>query len=158
VIVDEAGALIEQWRQEIPLAHRYQIRQDPDSSGATAVGVRECPKSNRSGHCGNCSLAQWGGEPGFNMYKIRELRTPRGCEFGPDQKPLRRARNPIRIPKEDFRVGPEIRVGHTVFAASVLGYRDVVIHAWTCRTANLYPFRRDKQGKQAPETNEEILD
>src|SRR5262249_34471283 len=149
--VDEAGALIERWRREIPLAHRYQIKHEPDSSGATAVPMRECPKSNRSGHCGNCSLSPRGGEPAFNMYKIRGLRAPRGCEVGPEQQPLRRARNPIRIPKEDLRVGPEIRVGHTVFAAPVQGYRTVEIHAWTRRTAYLYPFRREKQGKQPPE-------
>src|SRR5262249_47904805 len=92
-----------------------------------------------------------------NKYKIRELGPPRGTEFGPDKKSLRCPRNPIQIPEDDLDLGPKLRVGHTAYAAQVRAYRNIPIGALTRRLGNLFLFRKDKSGKQAPETNEEVL-
>jgi hypothetical protein len=157
LIVDEAGELIRACRWEIPLAHRVTLRRDPDGSGGVLVPLKDCPRQNRSGNCANCTLIQHGGEMKFNRFGIRELAPPRSIEVDSERNWLRTPRLPLVVDDADAGLGIEVRVGTTTFAKGLYIWLDKAINESTRRTADVYLYRRDKDGGQEPETPKDIL-
>jgi hypothetical protein len=157
LIIDEAPELVRACRWEIPLAHRVRHKDHPDGSGGRLVPLKDCPKSNRSGNCADCVRRLQCGELRFNPFAIRELGPPRGIDLDGDGHELRRPQKPLVVTAEDLALGGARRVGHTTFAAEVLAWRGRPIDANTRRTAPLYLFRGEGEGRQPPETPHEIL-
>jgi hypothetical protein len=158
VMVDEIQKFIDDSRWEIPLAHRYKTQALPDRSGSVRVPViRGCPQRNHSGNCENCILVKRGGEVVFNSFSIRELVPPRKVHLDRDGNLLNRPLATIEVSGGDVVHSEKVRVGHTVWAAALIRYRDVTINPDDRLTAFLWLFRKDEKGRHPPETIEEIL-
>lgn len=158
LIIDEAGEFLSMCRWEIPLNHRVKEQGDPDRSGGWLIPQDKCPKSSRSGNCGNCRLVKHGGNPRFNRYGIRELRTPPRIEVDAEGSPLYHPRSPLKVTKGDLSAGEPVKVGDTTFAAEVWAWRGRPIDEVSRRDASTYIFRRDREtGSQPAETPTEVL-
>ena len=157
LVLDEVQEFIQRSRWEIPLAHRRLTRRFPDGSGGSLVPVRDCPRQNYSGNCGNCTLVPGGGELRFNAFNIREVGSPRTIELDATGNPLRQPRSVVTVTNEDVGHGEKTRVANTVWAASLTRYRDVSIDPDNRAMSLLWLFRKNQDGQHPPETIEEIL-
>jgi hypothetical protein len=157
LIIDEADGLVRACRWEIPLAHRVTLRREPDRSCSRLVPLLDCPMSNRSGNCGNCTLVTQGGEPRFNKYKIRELRPPQQVTIDAEGNRLGKPFRPLEVTNDDLTLGPRIRVGDTTFAAQVLNWQGKPIDAATRRTASHYLYQKDEHDEPPQELPLEVL-
>lgn len=158
IVIDEYSELIRLDRWDEPLCHRTYRKDEPDSSGGVFLPKDKCPKSNRSGNCGNCTLVHHGGSPRFNRFGIREVGKPQPIEFDRDGTPLRRPRNPLVV-FEDLILGEKIRVGETTFAAQLIGYRGRRFGPNDRKFAALETFKKGKEGdtSQPHEANGENI-
>ncbi|MEO6810153.1 MAG: DUF3854 domain-containing protein, partial [Isosphaeraceae bacterium] len=155
LIIDEAAEHLRASRREIPLGHRRKRQSDPE--GGRLVPIRDCPKSNMSGHCGQCDLVRHGGSPRFNRYGIRELGHPPVIELDRQGKPLRTPRSPLSVTNQDIGIGPQIPVHSTTFASEVLTWRGEVLDEFRRLIAEIPRFKRDQAGHQPGENADEIL-
>jgi hypothetical protein len=157
LILDEPAELIRACRRELAVRHRVTRRDEPDGTGGRLVPRLDCPKSNRSGNCANCELREGGGEMRFNVYGIREVDQPRQIEVDTGGESLRRPRRPLVINLDDLDCDPPERIASTTYAARVHRWQSQPIDEMTRRTAPIYLYQSDKDGKQPRETNDEIL-
>ena len=86
LLIDEISALIQGSKFDLPLEHRITTRHDPDGQGGTKIPVRDCPKSNHSGNCGNCIIHRpfgfgYGAWVDYDQFKIRKLVPPQHFDF-----------------------------------------------------------------------------
>ncbi|MCA1684430.1 MAG: hypothetical protein LC745_00285, partial [Planctomycetia bacterium] len=158
IVIDESTEFLASARQEFDLYHRTARRNEPDGSGGLILLLDRCPKTTRSGNCGNCTLVRHGGVTNFNAFGMRELRRPPPVELDCNGEPLRQPRNPLEV-FDDFGLGEKIRVGPTTFAARVVEAWGKPIDPDDRLTAELPPFRRDKEDPvtQPYEPAEDVL-
>ena len=159
ILIDEVHRFLESCRIEIPLAHRYCTSRAHDGNGSLHKVLARCPVTTLSGYCGNCKLAAIGGEREFNSYSIPEFRHHKSFKVDATGTPLSIPANPVRISIEDFSLDSWHRVGRTLFAAGVRGFRGRPIDSTTRFNAPMLPYTIDRETGFAPvESNDEIVD
>ncbi|MBV8314070.1 MAG: hypothetical protein JOZ53_03960, partial [Planctomycetaceae bacterium] len=165
ILIDEVSALIQACRVDLPLEHRVTTRHDPDRAGGHKVPLRDCPRSNRSGNCANCTIHRpfgfgYGAKVAYNIYGIRELVPPRSFDFNATGGLTKtEERRPVVVEADDLTLGlPELRrVGDTAFAANVVAYRGREIESSTRRTAPVWIYKPDPSGVDPNEDPAEVL-
>jgi DNA polymerase family B len=157
LIIDEVGELVRQSHREIELDHRFKTSRHPDGSGSMIIPLRDCPLTNWSGNCGNCSHTPQGGEVRFGRFMTRELVPPRRIGLDKQGNHLSRPASALAIADDEFTLGEKTIVGTALFAAKVLAYRGTPVEALTWRTADLFVFSKGRDGQQPPEMIEDVL-
>lgn len=158
ILIDEVHRFLESCRIEIPLAHRFKTSRAHDGNGGFHTVLARCPFTQRCGNCGNCKLAAIGGEREFNSYSIPEFRHHKSFKVDATGTPLSRPANPLMVSIEDFSLDSWHRVGTTIFAAGVRGFRGRPIDSTTRYNSAMSPFSIDRETGLAPiESNDEIM-
>jgi hypothetical protein len=157
-LIDEAPAFTAACHREIHFDHRVVVQRHPDRSGGRRFPIGECPHRNRSGSCKNCELVNQGGEPRFNSkFNIRELAWPLPTDIDHAEKKLRTPLRPLVVDVSVYTLGPAVRVGINTFGAQLLSWRGTAVDTKTRKTAPIFQYQADKDGKQLDERHHEII-
>jgi hypothetical protein len=153
IVIDEVSAFIQGLKRDIVLASRYRETERPDRTSSRLDVLSDCPKSNRSGNCGNCHWSKLAGEQDWNPFGIRILRSPRRRTVK-DGRILSVPAVPFEPDLHLFGLsGEKTRIGATTFAQAVVSYRGNVLDENERRIAPIYIFH----GENEPESNEDVI-